>query len=131
MADQNYPIGMYKDHGPDVEFEVRWAHTPKEQQAFAEAGFTDNYRNLPKNDYPHILYNADGEEMRVISKVEHDAAHEIGFTSRKQIAKKERLASAINSAESNGRLDRLEDEVSGIKDQLVEILNAITSKGKK
>ncbi len=134
MADTTYPIGMYKDHGPLVELEVRYAHTRKEEEALAEAGFTNDRRNLPANDYPRLMYLANGEYMRVVNKIEEDAAVELGY-GRKIIVKKEvaaaRPATTAETSAANGRIDQLEDDVQSLKESIAQILEAVTTNTKK
>ena len=133
MADTTYPIGMYKDHGPDIEPEVRYAHTRKEEEALAEAGFTNDRRNLPPNDYPRLLCSPIGDQIRVVGKVEEAAAIELGY-GRKWVAKPEPKKNGALTPEaataSNGRIDQLEDDMSTLKATMAEILAAVASKKK-
>lgn len=133
MADTTYPIGMYKDHGPEVEPEVRYAHTRKEEEALAEAGFTNDRRNLPPNDYPRILCNLNGDQIRVVGKVEETAAIELGYGRKfvlKAESKKNGAITPETATASNGRLDTLEDEMSSLKATMAEILAAVSQKKK-
>ena len=137
MADKTYPIGMYMSHGPDVELEVRYAHTQKEEEAFAEAGFTNDRRNLGPNDYPRLMYDKNGEYLRVVSKLEEDAAVKLGYGRKAVIKTEVAKPNAANGAASNSRIDALEENVQSLsevvldlKQSMAQILDAVSAKKK-
>lgn len=129
--DITYPISLFMDGKPP-----KYAHNAKEAKTLRDAGWHDNYRNLPHQEYPRSLYDENGNAVRA-----EDADHEAKLTeegySRTPVAKKEEkniqtLGESLHAARNhNTRIDVLEKDMAEVKDGISQILLFISApKGK-
>lgn len=144
MDDKSYPVPYYKHlHQP------RSAHSPKEENALKEAGWTANRYEMLVQEFPKTLYNATGLTVTVgkypeqggpldeeAARREEAEMNDRGYSSKavaRKIAAVERAPiiraknqeleeRAEESRESNGRMDVIEERMDGMEGSIGEIL---------
>lgn len=138
---KQYPIPMYKDR-----FHPRSAHNKKEEETYADDGWTADRAGIPLQEFPKTLYDAKGNTVTVgkfpplgapidtdAAKREEASYEEQGYSS-KPVAKREvkpvmeTAETRAQSRESNGRIDGLEERMDAIEASLAVILAAVESK---
>lgn len=160
MADQNFPVHMYKDlHAP------LYANDKGEVEAFEASGWTSERRNIGPQNYPAHLYREDGDAVIVgnyqngqatfqsgqktftkgILLIDYKAAQaeearykEQGY-GRDAVAKDSApeapvkgIMEAIVDVKANAeRLTALEGDVADIKSGMAEILAALRPAAKR
>ncbi len=120
MSEKTWPVHMKRL--TDGQIETAYAHNRKEEQAYAELGYTDDIRTLSAAHYPRLLYNAAGATMKADNEEHEKELAKQGF-GRKVVAKtlKAPAHEATSSKQDDSRVDALEESVSNLSDTVKEI----------
>jgi hypothetical protein len=154
ITENEYPKAFWMPGAPIDSTNPAYAHTKDEEKKFQLEGRTSVYANLGPMLYPRSMYDAEGNITHATSK-EHEADLIAKGLSRDPIAKKPEVVPVMRPtlgaieerAVNNGRLDALDQEITGLKTsladmrkesqtntqlltQLVEQLNLANKKGK-
>ncbi len=119
MSEKVWPVHMKKLDEKD-QIETAYAHNRKEEQAYAELGYTDNINALTAAHYPRLLYNASGATMKADNEDHEKELGKQGF-GRKAVARSTKPAAHEVSVKDNSRVDALEETVNGLAETVAAI----------
>lgn len=136
-SDKSYPFPMWSpklklnDNPRAGELNPVYPSTKKQEDAFRSDGFTDTFANIEQHAFPRATYDKDGNMKPATSEAHLKELAASGFT-LKPVAKKQAPTPrhaldkghvVLNSegAPHDGKLDELEDRISGLETDIADL----------
>ncbi len=137
MDGKSYPFPMWhpglpiNDNPKAGDLNPAYPNTKKQEAAFSADGYTEVYANIAKQDWPRAAYNKDGD-MKAAESPEHLKRLETQGYTLKPVAKKPaptprhaldkgHVAVDAVASDDGGRVEELEERISGLETSLEEI----------
>ena len=123
MAQDTNVVSYFKDGE-----HPRYAHGPKEKKALEDDGWTSDPRAIPVQEYPRVVYNAQGATLKASNKEDEDRLAHEGYSRTPVAAPVPRTTSKVvgpTDPASDGRVNNLEERIDSLEEKLHEILAAV------